>query len=406
MISKIFNKSTIYKDLTLNILAAGIVAVVLQLIIYPSFSRNTSPELFGEILVMMSVVNIIAVLLGNSLNNIRLISNKDYKEEGVSGDFLILLFFASIVNITLMTIVINLIWSEIPAIEKLYLVVISLITMIKAYLIVGYRLDLNFILLFKQSITYIVSLIIGVFIFSIYTQWQIVFVIGELGSLVFIIKTTNLIKEPIKITKKFRKTLKQYFFLSVSSAISNLLVYMDRIIISGFLGVQQVAVFFAATVIGKMSGFILAPISSVILSYISSKNRKVKIKEFIYINIFLIIFSLIMALFTYYTSLYFIRFLYPDLYIYTVDILLVANLAAILISCSNIPQAIVLRYNSTHVQIYIQVFYGAFYVLGGIYLIINYGLEGFGIAILIAAILKFILLFIIGIVSLRKENNF
>ena len=295
---KIFKNKNFISDITLNIIASGLMATTLQFIVYPLLNKETSAEIFGEILFMMSIVNITAVLLGNSLNNVRLIFEKEYQESNIKGDFLSILVIAGAINFFVITIVALLFWNNKPIVGNLLLIIVSILTMLRAYLTVEYRLKLNYKKIFQHSLIYSFSFSLSTLLLIITDLWQIVFFSGELISFIFLVRTTSLLKEPFKITIKFKKTIKQYFLLSTSSLIGNVLNYLDRLIIFPFLGPHKVAVFFTATLVGKLSSFIVSPISGVLLSYISNKKGRMTLSLFWKINIGILIFSSITTIFT------------------------------------------------------------------------------------------------------------
>ncbi|WP_053360967.1 hypothetical protein [Bacillus sp. FJAT-27251] len=398
------NTKVFISDIILNILGTGFTAVIIQFIVYPFLNKGTTLDNFGEIIIMMTAVNIVGVLLGNSLNNIRLISAKEYNKEQINGDFSVILFLASIVNIIFMLIIINFLWSYQTNIEKILLVLLSLFTMLRGYLTVDYRLKLNYKKILQHSLVYSFALLIGSFAIFVTEIWQLVFLFGEIVSFVFLYKTTDLLKEPIKVSIKFKGTLKQYAMLSISSSIANILSYLDRIIISALLGSHQVAIFFAATVIGKMSSFIMSPISGVVLSYISNIDRKMTLKIFSILNFGILIFSTIASIFTFYVSKYVLILLYPNYYSESLSILFLANLGIILFASCTLSQTILLKYSPTYLQIVIQISYGFVYLVSGILMINLDGLMGFSIAALIGSVFKFLLIFFIGMVTFRKKE--
>lgn len=106
----------------------------------------------------------------------------------------------------------------------------------------------------------------------------------------------------------------------------------------------------------------------------------------------------------YFLSTYIIRILYPTIYDDVLEILVLANLAAILIASSVITQSIILRYCATFWQTVIQTIYGLIYIGGGVILIKQSGLIGFCVAATIAAVVKIFLIIIIGSLSLRYES--
>lgn len=406
LITKNINsRKNFFIDIILNVSSAAIVAVLLQFVIYPTIGNRFDQNSFGEILTIMGLVNIIAVMLGNSLNNIRLIVENDYKEKNIIGDFNPLISIASLINIGL--IIFMSFFLNIKPTSTILLVGISLMTMIRSYLEVAYRLKIDYKMILFHSIFYCIGLIIGALLLWIdFSQlWEILFLIGESFSLVFLILTASLHKEPMKITFRFKSTLIQYSYLALSSLIANILVYLDRLIILPLLGGKAVAIYFAATIIGKMSSFVLQPISGVLLTYFSKSNEAMKVKEFWFINVLVIIFSGIALVGCMILSAFLLKLLYPKIYLDAMNILLIANLAAILTASSSITQSIILRFCATFWQVTIQISYGIIYVSVGLILIKNYGLFGFCVAAIIAIVFKILLMLVVGTFSLRSVQN-
>ncbi|WP_145504632.1 lipopolysaccharide biosynthesis protein [Peribacillus frigoritolerans] len=402
MIKRNSVKKNFFLDISLNIISSALSAVILQFVIYPLISRKLDQISFGEILTIMGIVNISAVMLGNSLNNIRLIVNSEYEEEKVTGDFLPLLGMASIVNISIIIVATFLLNISKSPFSIFILVIISLLTLMRSYLSVAYRIKINYKMIFYHSVVYCIGLIIGAILMQFWFSWEIAFLCGEIFSFIYLIFTSDLHKEPIKITLKFRSTLKRYYYLAISSFIGNVLVYLDRLIILPVLGGRSVAVYYAATIIGKMSSFVLQPISGVLLTYFSKSKRRMRVKEFWIINLLVLGFSLIALLGCVILTSYILKFLYPNLYDDAVKILYLANLAAILTAASSITQSIILKYCATIWQTIIQTIYGAIYIGLGLVLINHSGLIGFCIAAIIAVLVKILLFLTIGAVSLRK----
>ncbi|TYS63953.1 hypothetical protein FZD47_10650 [Bacillus infantis] len=392
-------------DVTLNIIASGVIAIVLQFGVYPLLNKGLNTALFGEVLVMMSIVNIVAVLLGNSLNNIRILYNKEYKAEKVTGDFSLILLCAGIVNLLIMSTIVFLLWPHHSFWGNILLIIISLLTMLRSYLIVDYRLALNYKRIAQHSLMYSAALLFSTLILFISDLWQLVFFIGETISLLFLAFTTQLIKEPIKISFKIKHTVKQYILLCISSLLGNILIYLDRFIIFSFLGAQKVTIFFVATMIGKLSSLILSPISGVVLTYLSNKEGKITLKVFWMLNVGILIFSSIASFFTLILSKLALSIFYPNLYDDALKILFIANFAVILLSSCSLTQTIILKYSRMNVQILIQLVYGLIYAIGGIVMINLAGLKGFCLAASLAALFKFFFILFAGTLTLSNDKR-
>jgi O-antigen/teichoic acid export membrane protein len=391
------------KDVVLNIISSTMVIAIMQFFVYPLLSRKLENTHFGEVLTIIGIVNIVAVMFGNSLNNLRLIVNNEYKEYGVNGDFLPLLGIASVINILIMFYVTLFLNHNTSLFDVFLLTLVSLLTMIRAYLGVAYRIKIDYLMFFFYNLSGCIGYILGIGLAWLTDVWQLVFVCGEGIGFLFAIYTTDLLKESRKITTRFKATAKRYIYLSISSMISNILIYLDRLLILPFLGGEQVSVYYTASVFGKLVSLIIQPTSGVMLSYFSNSTRKMRVNEFWYINLILIVLSGISYIGCLFLSPIFTRILYPTLFEEATSLLPLANLAAIISATSMITQSIILKYSPTGWQLVIQVIYGMLYLCGGLLLIHINGLVGFCIASIIAGIVRFLLMCVIGTVSLAKS---
>ncbi|MFA6707928.1 MAG: hypothetical protein WCR91_08515, partial [Sphaerochaetaceae bacterium] len=69
-------KKKIIKDVLLNIVATALPIIILQLIIQPIVAKRVGSESYGLMLTLIGVIQIGVGIFGNSLNNIRLLSDR------------------------------------------------------------------------------------------------------------------------------------------------------------------------------------------------------------------------------------------------------------------------------------------------------------------------------------------
>lgn len=395
---------TFLKDTILNIFASGIVVILLQLIVYPFLSKVNNISVFGEILVIMAIINIVGVLYGSSLSNLKLKYHSHYLESKSNGDFLPLLLISTIFNAFTTTILFKSIISQVELRELIIYILLAILTMLRSYMVVEYRLSLNFNKILIHGIIYSFGLILGIYVFEIISIWYLIFLIAETLSFVYLIFTTVLLKEPFIKTKNFKTTIINFLYLCLSNSIKNTILYLDRLILFPLLGSYQVAVFFAATVIGKMTSFVLSPISGVVLSYLSREQKKLKVSFYLKINGIIIIFVAFISVLTVISSIYVVPLLYSDLYKDTIDILLVANIAVVIRASTILPQTIVLKYAETYYQVFIQIVDILLYLGLGICFLYFWGLKGFCFGMLFSSIVLYCINFILGYKSICTSN--
>ncbi|PYZ96002.1 hypothetical protein CR205_16650 [Alteribacter lacisalsi] len=393
-----------FKDLFINIFGSGIMVIILQILVYPFLNNKEGPDFFGEILLIMGIVNIIGVAIGSSLNNIRLKLYTEYSKKNIEGDFSILLIYSTFINIILTVVLLNYMAENLSNIDIFILTSITVLTMLRSYLTVEFRIKLQYLKILTYQLFYSFGLGVGLILVSFSFNWQFAFLIGEIVAFIYLFRTTKVLREPLKSTSNFKKTTNNYSLLLLSNSFNNILQYIDRIIIFPILGAYQVAVFFAATLVGRMSSFVLVPISGVVLSYLARKSNAITKRFFVVISFSLIIFSIVISIISIYSSTLILPLIYSDLYKDTLSILLVANIAAIIKAISSIPLAIVLKYSATYHQTLIQISYFLVYLFFGMTFMSIWGLIGFCYGILIAELFKFILIFLFGYKALSKAE--
>ena len=141
---KRINKKVI-GDMALNLIATAIPTLALQLIILPLLGGRMSSDLYGLLVTILALLNVVPSTFGNTLNNIRLIYNKKYTEKGIVGDFNALLILFGVVNAIIVG---TLSWfydKKINFLSMLLTILIAITWMAKEYYAVSFRLEINYI---------------------------------------------------------------------------------------------------------------------------------------------------------------------------------------------------------------------------------------------------------------------
>lgn len=394
------NKKNILKDFIINILASGIVTMILQVIIYPVFGQKLDIEMYGMLLTTMGLVNVIASALGNSLNNVRLLKNNNYS---IKGDFNILLLFSVIFSL-IVSFLLSLLVFKYNMYMSLTISFLTALSLIRQYIIVTYRINLDFKSLLINNIFISIGYIIGLFISLKINNWVFAFLMGELFGVLHCVRKSKLIFEPYKKTDNFSDTFKSYLHLIISILFGQSMLYMDRFIILPFLGSEMVSIYTVATFAGKTLGIVALPISSVLLSYYTKKSFVFTKKKLNSIFLMIMLISAISLLVVQIACPYVLPILYPKIYKYVIPYLLFANIGAILNISSNILQPAIMKICKTKYQIYIQlVFILTFFVCSYIFLK-RYGLYAICLSMILANVVKIIFMMIIGYKSLSAKQ--
>lgn len=376
-----------------------VTVAVLQLVVYPYLAKTNSAEAYGIILTLMGIVNIIIVSLGNSLNNIRLVQNTEYKNRNIEGDFnLILLGSLIIGSLVLYTINHSM---DIDEATTILLVLTLILGICKSYFSVTFRLQLKFTLQMFGSFITAAGFIIGLIAFFYTKYWPLAFLIAEIFSLGFIYLNSDILKESIKVTILFKQTFRKYLALISASMIGNLIVYLDRLLLLPTLGGEAVATYTVAAFFGKSLSLVLVPIAGVLLGYYAQQNFVMNRRLFWKINLAVIVFSILFFIFSLVMAEWFTGLLYPTLIDKAAQYIILANIAAIIGATGSITQPAVLKFSPIKWQIVIQIIHGFIYFIGGLILINYWQILGFCVAAIIANLVRLIILYWVGNHSIK-----
>ena len=109
--------------------------------------------------------------------------------------------------------------------------VISRFLVVKEYLLVSFRLILDFKKVLYSNFFLTIGYGLGIFIFYLINQWLYIYLLGYLTCLVYILKNTKLWKEPFKIDFNTFKIGKETSILLLSALLLRVTTYADKIII-------------------------------------------------------------------------------------------------------------------------------------------------------------------------------
>lgn len=397
---KKYKLNKVSKDFAYSIAASIITTGVMQFLVYPELAKIFDSTVYGQLLTTMGLVNTVSVSLGNTLNNTRLIQNNMYHEKGLVGDYNLILIFANLLGFFVVLILGNILFPFNIKIS-IMLSVFTAMLISRSYLIVAYRIKLNFKLNFYCNIAASIGYIIGIFFVKHSNLWPIVFITSELMSILFLLYTADLHKEPLRSTSLIYKTVKKYAILILTSLSGNLLIYLDRLIIYPLLGAGFVSTYTTASLFGKTLGIVMTPISGVLLGYFSQGKSKLTSKNFWIINTIVLLCAILFFITSLPIAPWFTGLLYPTLIEPARQFIVYANIASVINVVASMVQPAVLIYAPTYWQLIKEVLYGIIYIALGILLTRSYGLMGFCVASIIANSFKLCLLYILGLVNIK-----
>ena len=381
-------------DFIITILASVIYTFARQIVVFPLLAARLGEADYGTLLTVAGWANVCTAMIGSSLNNIRLIEDSRYKEQGLLGDFNFLCLLGSVVSV-----------AAAAVLGRMFGLSVLTAVLLAAYLIVSnlyqyaaafFRLELNFKRSLWCNVTVSAAYCAAALVFATAELWPAVFLIGEGGGLLFVSRTTPFFKEPLARTPLLSATALTLLTYMATNLVGNLLTYADRMILYPILGGKGVSYYSTASFFGKSAGIVMVPIAGVLLGYFAQKDFKASKKLFAIVNGCSLLCLAVFLLGCWIFAPWFTRLLYPSLYGGAAPYIFLANLAAAISIAGNMAQPMVLKACSIRWTLFTQVLYGASYLLFAWLWLPGYGLLGFCWAAIASSTVRTLTLYAIG----------
>lgn len=380
----------------------------LQLVLYPVISSVLTIERFGNVLTIMGLVNVISVVFGGSLNNTQLIDRKFYKSNtNFFGDFKTIysLYLFPIILFSLF--LLSLPFFSLSIIERILIILLIVLTSIRSYLPVYWRIDLEYNFILKHSVITALGYLAGCILVKLNNDlsWVWAFILGELFSMIYLFAKTGFLKVEFKKSKNLKKVNTDFINLMSSNIVANIMTYFDRFVLQALIGSKEVSIFFAASIFGKLTSIVLQPISGVILSHLSRQEDKNQKRYFAGFVTFSLVSGLLLFIVSLLLSPFLVKILYSNLYGEAKGIMNLANLSAILLVMGSLLQPLLLKFLKLYWQNIIQIIYALVFAVLGYWLTKEYRLTGFVYASLISNAVRYISFLLIGYFKLWRKNH-
>lgn len=403
LLQKVFSNKKIIFDIVLNISAAALPVAILQLFIYPQLAKIIGGHEFGLMLTVYSIWFMLPNSLGNVLNNIKLLRFQEYQENKVEGDFPVLLRFSAYVGAVLVFVSIWLYYGSFSVIHVFLGTVIGCLILLKAYLEVWFRIELNYSYVLLNNIILSLGFLVGYILFCHTYIWEFIFLFGYLFCCVYCIVKTPLLHEPCRKTILYHAVKTDFFNLIIASVIGNLTSYADKLILYPLMGGLAVSVYYTASILGKITSMLTGPINGVVLSYITRWDKG---KANIFSKVLAI--GLIISIFGYLVALFLARpilgLLFPQWLEPVMEIIPLTTFTVMLGVLSTILQPFVLKYCNLRWQTVISAIGSIIYFSSALLFWKFAGLKGFCIGTIIGVFVKLLMMIIIYYRSLKDFN--
>lgn len=385
---------------------AGLVLmnVTAQFVVYPFWNNWLGSELYGNILYLISLMNIFSISAGCACNNSRMA--KSSSRGTINGDYGFSLLIFSFLAIPFGVAAYWLSFRELVATDIFLYVALIVLTMWRFYSDVQYRLNMDYRGYFRYYLFISLGYLLGVGVFWVTGRWPLALISGELAGLgVTYFYKSNIRSGLFQRSKSWKYEFRSILTLMGSSVIGHAVFNGDRLLLNILLGGSAVTTYYLASLLGKTMSLISTPMNSVLIGYLSRYKGTLSIRLMHYVTGALMVISLVISLGCAVISPILISFLYPENLGSVAAYFFVANLTQVVYFAGNMMNMVLLRFGAPKCQLVVNSVYAISFVLLCIPSVRFGGFDGFCNALLIANIVRLAVGVVLGYFESLKGNE-
>ena len=396
------NQKKLY-DLIMSVSAVVVFNMVIQLFIYPFIANKLGNEGFGAVRSMMAFTSITAGSLGVAANYSRMMTEKEHRP--ANSNYVYILLGGSLICAALgMGYMYGL--GELSALSAPLFALLIMLTAYRYYSDVDFRLKADFLgyMIFYLAIA--AGYAVGTLVYILTKEWFLAFIVGEAAGILFVALRGSIYKRGFaRPDGSVKKVMSSMSYLLFSTLMENLTLNADGLVLVAFCGEEAVAVFYTASLLGKVIAMLSAPLNSIIISYIVKGNVKLTGKFFTVAVFAVSVLGVLAFGVCRIASPIFIGIFYPSLSEITAPVLSAAILGQIFYFISGILLIVLLKFNGEKRQFLINSAYCAEYFVIVTALTALLGLSGFVTGTLVANAVRFFGVVVLGYLSAAKKKE-
>lgn len=330
--------------------------VVMQFIVYPVWNSRLGSEEYGNILYLISIMNIIAISVGSACNYARMTESATKSTYNINYN--IILFISSIVVIPVIIIVSKFAGVSMSTSDAIAFLILTILTMWRYYADVEYRLNVNYKGYFVYYLMISIGYLIGIGAFYVTGMWAMALIPGEIAGLITVFIKGTVFKKDISFSAEaFKEVFKVVIVLIITDIISNIVFNGDRLVLKIFIDGTAVTAYYLASLLGKTISLISTPLNSVIIGYLAKYKGKLNLKMMNIVTAVSLAAVLVGTFLCTVASHILIAILYPQNYNEVKEFFVIANMAQVFYFVTNVITVILLRFSKARYQLYINVIY-------------------------------------------------
>lgn len=362
-------------DSFLSIAGLVIMNMAAQFAVYPAWNRYLGAEINGEILYLISILNIYAISVGSACNYARMTREAVHKQE--NSDYLLYMAMATVAAVGLSPIVPYLTSMPMDGVDVALFGLLCVLTMWRYYADVEYRLTLNYRGCFLYYLIIGIGYLVGIALFRMTGRWALALIPGEAAGIVLVLLRGKVLRGGLKPTAEFRAALSLTMMLAGTNILSNVIFNGDRLLLNVMVDGVAVTTYYLASLLGKTMSLITTPLNSVIMGYLARYDGNLERRLMHVITGISAIACILATAACTVASHILVPLLYPAEYELVKKYFIIANLAQVMYFLGNVITVVLLRFSKARYQVYINVVYAVAFMAICPAAAYGYGIDGF-----------------------------
>lgn len=269
-IKKLTKKIPAKGDLIYTVGATMLLQFCMQIVLYPLINKIKGAEFTGDVLFYIGIIYIVPQAIASSMSNIRLVSRKVLDD--INGEFVPLVGVLSVIS-GFICFIITLFFNCSLSFSLVY-GLYAIIYTVRVYLQVEYRLTLRFKQYFINYVILSLGYMVGFVVFLYVPYWLIIFIVGEVFATVHSLTQTKI--KSYSISKdSIRYIIRNTMIVMIAILIRDSVNQFDKVILKIMVSSETVTKFNALSLIGKSIQMLVGPINTLMLTYLSAKDKKI-----------------------------------------------------------------------------------------------------------------------------------
>lgn len=397
-------KKKILSDSIWSIMGLVLMNVTLQFAVYPFWERRAGEAALGNILYLISLMNVFAVSAGVSVSYARLKRSAD-RTTG-NSPYLVILLISTVIA-ALFGVLISLFGGvEMGLSDTVIFCSVVCLTMWRYYADVEYKLSLNYRSYFLYYLFISVGYAIGLALFYVTGLWSITLLLGEAFGLAFVFIFGKVLHpEKTLDREELSEAFGLFAVLLGSEVLSTLIFNADRILLKLVIDEVAVTEYYLASLLGKTVALLTSPLTGVIVGYLSKYKGELKVKGMNIVTVLSLCLVSLGALACTVGSYIIIPILYPEQYEQVKQYFLVANAAQVTFFVGSVITVVLLRFGKSRYQMYITAIYAITFLAVCIPFALEWGLKGFCVGLAITTAARFLVTVALGYFTAVKNGR-